>query len=172
MFSKTDKRNVSSRAQPPGKQSMPSILSSDLSIKGDVTSEGDIQIEGTVKGDIKSRNLTVGETGKVFGTVIAESVQVSGSVTGRIEARTVSLANSARVLGDIAHENLAIVSGASLEGQVSRLDRREETGALRDEAAKPGGKQDKSAPAEAKKTSVPAKSSADGGAHPEKTAAR
>ncbi len=38
----------------------PSLLSSDLTIKGNVSSSGDIQIEGTIEGDVRAHLLTVG----------------------------------------------------------------------------------------------------------------
>ena len=44
---------------------IPSIISADLTILGDLISEGDVQVEGTVKGDIRSRSLTIGQSAKI-----------------------------------------------------------------------------------------------------------
>lgn len=100
---------------------MPSIVSAGLKIAGDMVSDGDIQIEGTVEGDVKSRMLTIGESGIVSGSVIADEVSVSGTVNGHIEARTISLSRSARVSGDLIHETLSVESGAQVEGKFKRL---------------------------------------------------
>jgi cytoskeletal protein CcmA (bactofilin family) len=52
----TDFAPSAPKAKPPA-----SVLSSDLTIKGNLRTTGDIQIEGTVEGDIRAHLLTVGE---------------------------------------------------------------------------------------------------------------
>jgi cytoskeletal protein CcmA (bactofilin family) len=101
---------------------MPSIIGADMRIVGEVTGQGETQVEGTVEGNVKSGNVTVGSGGTVKGEISAETVLVSGTVTGKIRAKAVTLAKTARVKGDIAHESLAIEGGAQFEGQVTRLD--------------------------------------------------
>jgi cytoskeletal protein CcmA (bactofilin family) len=100
----------------------PSVLSSDITITGNVRSSGDIQIEGTIEGDIRAQTLIVGETATVKGEVIAEDVVVNGRVVGRLRGLKVRLANTARVEGDIVHKTIAIESGAHFEGSVQRQD--------------------------------------------------
>ena len=98
----------------------PSILSSDLTIKGHMTTTGDIQVEGTVEGDIKAHLLTVGENATIKGEVIADDVVVTGRVVGRVRGLKVRLTSTARVEGDIVHKTIAIESGAHFEGSVQR----------------------------------------------------
>ncbi len=100
---------------------VPSIISPDLKIVGDLKSDGEIQIDGTVKGDIKGHMLTVGEQGKVDGSTVAETVRIFGTVNGRVQAKTVRLDKSARVTADISHETLTIEAGAYFEGKVLPL---------------------------------------------------
>lgn len=104
---------------------MPSIISTGLHVNGDITSDGDVQIEGVIVGDVKSRTVTIGESGEVTGEVIADQLQVSGKVAGQIKARSVNLARSARVQGDILHETLSIEAGAYIEGNVKRISAKE-----------------------------------------------
>ncbi len=99
---------------------VPSIVSPDLTITGDLNSSGDIQVDGTVKGDVTADTLTIGEQGQVEGKVRGERVRVCGTVEGEIEGGTVTLAASARVLGDVVHDSLAIEPGAHLEGHCRR----------------------------------------------------
>jgi cytoskeletal protein CcmA (bactofilin family) len=99
-----------------------SVLSSDITITGNVRSSGDIQIEGTIEGDIRAQTLIVGETATVKGEVVAEDVVVNGRVVGRLRGLKVRLANTARVEGDIVHKTIAIESGAHFEGSVQRQD--------------------------------------------------
>ena len=99
-----------------------SILSSDITITGNVRSSGDIQIEGTIEGDIRAHTLIVGETATVKGEVVAEEVVVHGRVVGRLRGLKVRLSTSARVEGDIVHKTIAIESGAHFEGSVQRQE--------------------------------------------------
>jgi|SaaInl4_135m_RNA_FD_contig_31_1545523_length_693_multi_5_in_0_out_0_2 cytoskeletal protein CcmA (bactofilin family) len=126
------------------KASVPSIISADLKVEGNIICDGDIQVDGRVEGDVRSRNLTIGEHGAVVGEVAADKVQISGTVEGRISAKTVNLAKSARIIGDIAHDSLSMEAGAYLEGRVSRLDgtpvsKPATTAAPATGGAKPGG---------------------------------
>ncbi|MEO1918401.1 MAG: polymer-forming cytoskeletal protein [Paracoccaceae bacterium] len=100
----------------------PSILSSDLTIKGNITTSGDVQVEGTVEGDIRAHLLTVGEGSTVRGEVIADDVVVNGRVVGRLRGLKVRLTATARVEGDIIHKAIAIESGAHFEGTVQRQE--------------------------------------------------
>lgn len=99
-----------------------SVLSSDLTITGNVRSSGDIQVEGTVDGDIRSQTLIVGDGATVKGEIVAEEVVVNGRVIGRLRGLKVRLSTSARVEGDIVHKTIAIESGAHFEGSVQRQD--------------------------------------------------
>ncbi|MFO0995212.1 MAG: polymer-forming cytoskeletal protein [Alphaproteobacteria bacterium] len=139
MFTKTEKNDkvekMVATPRPVGAQTMPSIIGSDMRIVGEVISQGETQLEGTVEGNVKCGNVTVGNAGTVNGEISAETVHVSGSVTGKIRAKTVTLTKSARVKGDIAHDSLSIEAGAQFEGQVSRLDQADK--ALRPEMPKP-----------------------------------
>ena len=100
----------------------PSVLSSDLTIVGNVKSSGDIQVEGTVEGDVRAQMLIVGESATVKGEVMAEEVVVHGRVVGRLRGLKVRLTASARCEGDIVHKTIAIESGAHFEGSVQRQD--------------------------------------------------
>ncbi|MHA1151903.1 MAG: bactofilin family protein [Alphaproteobacteria bacterium] len=101
---------------------MPSIISADLKIVGDLNSGGDLQIDGAVEGDITSRALTIGESAIVRGVLMAETVRIYGSVVGEVRANSVTLSKTARVEGDIVHQSLTMEAGAELIGRLSRLD--------------------------------------------------
>jgi cytoskeletal protein CcmA (bactofilin family) len=99
-----------------------SILSSDLTITGNLKTTGDIQVEGTVEGDIRAHLLTVGETATIRGEVVADDIVINGRVQGTVRGLKVRLTSSARVEGDIIHKTIAIESGAQFEGTVQRQD--------------------------------------------------
>ncbi|MHA3916378.1 bactofilin family protein [Halovulum sp. GXIMD14793] len=112
----------SSAPTTPKAKPVPSILSSDLNIKGTVTTSGDVQVEGMVEGDVEAHMLTIGENATVKGEVVADDVVVTGRVIGRVRGLKVRLTSTARVEGDIVHKTIAIESGAHFEGSVQRND--------------------------------------------------
>ncbi len=99
-----------------------SVLSSDLTITGNLKTTGDIQVEGTVEGDIRAHLLTIGETATIKGEIVADDVVVNGRVIGRVRGLKVRLTSTARVEGDIIHKTIAIESGAHFEGSVQRQE--------------------------------------------------
>lgn len=116
MFSKSSKPNNSR-----DRRSVPSILSADFQITGDIVSDGEVQVDGRVKGDIRCNVLVVGASGIITGEITAQTVRVFGTVTGQIRAAAVELAKTAHVVGDIAHESLSVEAGAFVEGRFDRL---------------------------------------------------
>lgn len=127
MFSKGSKpTQTTNGAETPArsglKSSVPSIISADLRINGDLICSGDVQVDGWVEGDIQSRNIVIGEGATVQGGLQAETVRVCGVVNGQIKADSVVLEKTARVTGDVLHKSLAMEQGASLEGMCKRLD--------------------------------------------------
>lgn len=104
---------------------MPSIISSHLTVEGDLSSDGDIQVDGSIDGDVKTVTLTIGESGTIKGAITAETVLVAGTVIGQVRAKTVTLSRTARVQGDIWHDSLAIEAGAQFEGSCKRLSESE-----------------------------------------------
>ncbi|WP_102224647.1 bactofilin family protein [Acidimangrovimonas sediminis] len=99
-----------------------SVLSSDLTVTGNLKTTGDIQVEGVVEGDIRAHLLTVGEGATIRGEVVADDVVVNGRIIGRVRGLKVRLTSTARVEGDIIHKTIAIESGAHFEGSVQRQD--------------------------------------------------
>lgn len=153
------------KAGSPDKSSMPltntskpkapaSVLSSDLTITGNLRTTGDIQVEGTVHGDIRAHLLTVGESATIEGEIVADDIVVTGRVVGRVRGLKVRLTSTAKVEGDIIHKTIAIESGAHFEGSVQRQE----------DPLSNGGGAKKAVPTSATKPQPPAQSngSADG----------
>ena len=99
-----------------------SVLSSDLTVTGNLKTTGDIVVEGVIDGDIRAHLLTVGETATIRGEIVADDIVINGRVIGRVRGLKVRLTSSARVEGDIIHKTIAIESGAHFEGSVQRQD--------------------------------------------------
>lgn len=99
-----------------GGSRVPSIISANLRIVGDLVSEGDVQVDGIIEGDVHARSLTVSQGASVRGQITAESVCIRGAVQGQITADQVELGRTAKVDGDIVHAVIKIESGAFFEG--------------------------------------------------------
>jgi cytoskeletal protein CcmA (bactofilin family) len=100
---------------------VPSIISADMTIRGNLKCAGRLQIEGTVLGDIEVGQLVISDGAVVQGEIDAQEVEISGTLTGLVRAREITLKATARVVGDLYQEVLAIDPGAQLEGQCRRL---------------------------------------------------
>jgi cytoskeletal protein CcmA (bactofilin family) len=101
---------------------VPSIISADVVMRGNINSGGEIQFDGTLEGDIKATSLIVGEKASVKGEIVCESVMIRGRVEGGIRAKAVSLASTAHIQGDILHSSLSVESGAHFEGNCRHSD--------------------------------------------------
>lgn len=128
MFKKSNSKNMTAKETPTGKDirpmktpanSVPSIISSDVVIKGNVSTSGEIQLDGTIEGDLKCNSITVGENGTVKGKISADDVVVKGKVKGSITGRNIRVEKSAKITGDLCHQTLSIEAGAFIEGNLS-----------------------------------------------------
>jgi cytoskeletal protein CcmA (bactofilin family) len=126
MFSKTEKDTPSmtpvAAPEKTGKSNVPSIISTNLTITGNIKTDGDVQVDGTIDGDLQSKQLTLGESGVVNGAIVADLARISGTVNGSITARVVELGRTAKITGDINHFSLAIEPGAYIQGQLTHVD--------------------------------------------------
>ena len=100
-----------------------SLITDDMRIEGNLSGDGELQIDGFVRGDVKIARLTIGEHGRVEGSVASEHLECRGKVTGSIIAREVRLYASAHVDGDITHDELTVEGGAFFQGRAIRMQR-------------------------------------------------
>jgi cytoskeletal protein CcmA (bactofilin family) len=100
----------------------PSIISSDLTVNGSLTSAGEIQVDGRVEGDIRCANLSVGDKASIHGEIITEQVTVRGRVHGTIRARKILLTASCHVEGDLLYEAFAVEPGGYFVGNCRRSE--------------------------------------------------
>ena len=109
MFSSKDRKDTEvSKPKNEGKPQVPSIISANLKIVGNLVSDGDVQVDGLIEGDVNSRSLTVSENASIHGQVEADTVRIHGTVHGQIKAINVAMGPTARVVGDVIHTNLVI----------------------------------------------------------------
>jgi cytoskeletal protein CcmA (bactofilin family) len=125
MFSKPA-RTAASHAEPADAQGRKplaaSLIAENVTLDGDLVTDGDVQLDGRVRGDLRVGRLTIGETGRVEGSIEADAVEIRGRVTGSVTAAKVRLYATAQVEGDITQDQLAIEAGARFAGRSLRLE--------------------------------------------------
>ena len=97
-----------------------STLAADLKITGEITSGGAVDVMGEIDGNIVADTLTIGQEGRISGSVRAGSVEIKGHVDGKIEAGTFTMRASAQVAADITAATVIIESGAQIEGRFAK----------------------------------------------------
>ena len=94
------------------------ILSSGVTINGDVNFGSELVIDGEIKGNVTSTgNLTVGEHARIIGNIKVGSVTVNGTVQGNVTAsERCTLGSGATLRGDISAPRLAVDENATFLG--------------------------------------------------------
>ncbi|MDP3174984.1 MAG: polymer-forming cytoskeletal protein [Phenylobacterium sp.] len=105
------------------KPKVATLIAEHMTVEGGVVGEGELHIDGVVRGDLRVGRLTIGDTGHVEGSIVAESVEIRGRVVGTVTAKSVRLHGSAYVDGDVTHEQLAMEIGAFFQGRSLKFQR-------------------------------------------------
>ena len=126
MFRKNKAENtaLNGTATPTIKKSVPSIISADLNVLGNLVSDGTVDIDGAVDGNVKAEQATIRPNGKVRGDVTANVVHIYGEVHGVIRASSVFLYSSCRIEGIVVHQSLSVEDGAFIDGKLKRMQDR------------------------------------------------
>ena len=101
-----------------------SIVGAGMTIRGDLETDGVVKVEGTVEGHVKATaQVLVARGGVVQGDIETTEAVVGGAVNGAIRARErVEVQAGASVAGDVTTVRLAVVEGATLNGQIKMGD--------------------------------------------------
>jgi cytoskeletal protein CcmA (bactofilin family) len=108
-------------ARPRGSNA-PSVIARELVILGNLICKGEVHVEGEVQGDLYGATITIGEHGRIMGSIVSDEVVVRGQVVGSIRGKKVVLQAASHVEGDIYHQLLAIEPGAYFEGKSRRCE--------------------------------------------------
>ena len=122
MFGNSRKPEARPAAAGPARSKVPSIISAETMLKGEIHCQGELHLDGQVEGSVVAHRLVIGETAQVKGDIQADSVRVCGKLEGNISAREVVLTATARMTGDISHETLSLEPGARFGGAVRHVE--------------------------------------------------
>jgi len=100
---------------------VPTIISENTRVNGDIISNATLHVDGHVEGDITCDELVIGNKGVVEGSVVVKSLQLYGTLTGKAAAEKIFIAKTAKLIGDATHVSIAIEPGAYIDGRCMRV---------------------------------------------------
>lgn len=100
---------------------VPTIISENTRVSGDIISNAILHVDGHVEGDITCDELVIGSKGVVEGSVVVKSLQLYGTLNGKAAAEKIFIAKSAKLIGDATHVSIAIEPGAYIDGRCMRV---------------------------------------------------
>ncbi len=116
-------RKVAAAAPVKSSPEIVSTFGTGMLITGNIVCPGAVHIHGRVTGEIQASHVTVCESAKVEGKIIAQEAVVQGLFNGTIHANSVRLQGSAKVEGEVFNKSLTIDPNVQFEGVSRRLER-------------------------------------------------
>ena len=99
------------------------LISENSSIEGKLKASEGLIILGSFKGDIESKTLEIGISGKVNGTVEAVNISVSGHFEGELVCHSLlTITKAATVKGMVAYGTLSVEPGSQIEAEVFQFE--------------------------------------------------
>ena len=96
----------------------PAYLDRETRVSGKLHFEGPAKIDGQVEGEIKGKEITIGEHAVLSAQIFAESIVVCGTIDGDITAiGRIEIRTTGKVVGNISTPALVIQEGGHFEGQ-------------------------------------------------------
>lgn len=92
-----------------------------VTIRGDISGKGDVIVSGTIEGtvDLAHNFVSVEESGRVQGSIVAKRIRISGEVVGDVEAlEKITISASGKVQGTIVAPRVEVEDGAKFMGRV------------------------------------------------------
>jgi cytoskeletal protein CcmA (bactofilin family) len=90
-------------------------------IKGDITGDENLVIEGKVEGkvDLGSKDVTIGQTGRVRANIDASVIKIEGEVHGDMQGEEkVVISKTGKVQGNIIAPRVTLEDGAKFKGSI------------------------------------------------------
>ncbi|MDA3798864.1 MAG: polymer-forming cytoskeletal protein [Kiritimatiellae bacterium] len=94
------------------------VISTDVSIEGTITSKGNIQINGSLTGDLTCKETSeIGAGATIKGNIESASTTILGNVTGNISSNDkIEFKTGAKISGDIKSKRLTVEDGVTFTG--------------------------------------------------------
>jgi cytoskeletal protein CcmA (bactofilin family) len=102
------------------KTSIPSIINTEMSVKGDLVSDNIIEIFGKVEGNIKSDVLSIREGALVKGNIASKYVKIAGAFEGDVVASIIHITSTGAVTGNLTYGIISIEEKGKFEGSINQ----------------------------------------------------
>lgn len=97
------------------------IIGEGVVIKGVVSTAGDAVILGEVEGEVNARELTVGDTGKLKGKIVADIANIHGIVHENVKVNhSLNLGKTGRIYGAVEYCEIEIEKGGEIVGTLTQ----------------------------------------------------
>lgn len=97
------------------------IIGEGVVIKGVVSTSGDVVILGEVEGEVNARELTVGESGKLKGKILADTANIHGVVHETVKVNSsLNLGKTGRIYGAVEYCEIEIERGGEIVGTLTQ----------------------------------------------------
>jgi cytoskeletal protein CcmA (bactofilin family) len=106
------------------REGVDTLIGSNTSFIGNITSEGSIRVDGKVRGDIQATgDVYIGENSTITGNINCSNVHLSGTIEGNITAKGVlKILSTAKLYGDIKVNSFVADEGALFQGKCNMMD--------------------------------------------------
>lgn len=97
------------------------VIGTKIQIKGNIIGDENLIIEGKVDGtvEVRSKDLTIGQSGQVNANVTARIVKIDGTVKGDITGlEKVTISKTGKVQGNIVAPRVTLEDGAKFKGSI------------------------------------------------------
>ncbi len=99
-------------------EKLESLVGTDSTFKGDISTKGTIRIDGTVEGNIKADWVILGEKSHVIGDIAARGVVVGGNVKGNLSVKEIcEIRSKGEIFGELITSKLVIAEGGIFDGR-------------------------------------------------------
>jgi cytoskeletal protein CcmA (bactofilin family) len=97
------------------------IIGEGVVIKGVISTVGDAVILGEVEGEVNAREITVGETGRLKGRIVADIANVHGVIHENLKVNSpLVLGKSGRIFGTVEYAEIEIERGGEIVGTLTQ----------------------------------------------------
>ena len=97
------------------------VIGPKIEIRGDIVGDENLTIEGKVDGtvELRTKDLTIGQSGRVNANITARIVRIDGTVKGDITgAEKVTISKTGKVQGNIVAPRMILEDGAKFKGSI------------------------------------------------------
>jgi cytoskeletal protein CcmA (bactofilin family) len=103
-------------------KAVPSLISKNVLVEGNIFDGGIIEVEGKIKGNIEANTLTIRETGEILGEIKCKIFNIKGLFNGNVIAEKINISDTAKVSGILQYKFLSVDYGANINCQLRRID--------------------------------------------------